>query len=174
MSLLREKSWSPYAVGAGIGLLEIAAILTARRPLGITSAFEDAAALAARAVAPEVMDIAAYERARGQAPRIGWETTLVAGVLAGSAISARLSGTRRPPRVPELWRRRVGGSILARRAAALAGGALMMFGARMAMGCTTGHGISGNMQFAASSWLFTPIMFGTAAAVARALFGRES
>lgn len=174
MGFLREKSWSPYAVGAGIGLLEIAAIVTARKPLGITSAFEDAAALTARAVAPEATDIAAYERARGEAPRIGWETTLVAGVLLGSAMSARLSGARRPPPVPALWRDHMGGSGLVRHAAALAGGALMMFGARMAMGCTTGHGISGNMQFAASSWLFTPIAFGTAAAVARALFGRES
>jgi uncharacterized membrane protein YedE/YeeE len=174
MGFLRENSWSPYAVGAGIGLLEIAAIITARKPLGITSAFEDAVALAARAVAPDAMNIAAYERARGEAPRIGWETTLVTGVLVGSATSARLSGARSRTRMPELWRRHVGGSTLGRQAAALTGGALMMFGARMAMGCTTGHGISGNMQFAASSSLFTAIMFGTAGAVARAVFGRES
>lgn len=173
MGILREKSWSPYAVGAGIGLLELAAMVTAKKPLGITSAFEDAVALAAGRVAPKAMDIAAYERARGEAPRIGWETTLVTGVLLGAAMSARLSRAPRPPQVPALWRRHLGGSMLARHAAALASGALMMFGARMAMGCTTGHGISGNMQFAASSALFTPIMFGTAAAVARALFGRE-
>ena len=174
MEFLREKSWSPYAVGAGIGLLEIAAVLTARKPLGITSAFEDAVALTARAVAPDALNVAAYERARGGAPRVGWETTLVTGVLAGSAISARLSGARSPARMPALWRRHVGGSIRRRQAAALTGGALMMFGARLAMGCTTGHGISGNMQFAASSALFTVIMFGTAGAVARALFGRAS
>ena len=32
-----------------------------------------------------------------------------------------------------------------------------MFGARMAKGCTSGHGISGTSQLAASSWLFVPI-----------------
>jgi uncharacterized membrane protein YedE/YeeE len=67
----------------------------------------------------------------------------------------------------------VGGSRLLRYAAAFGGGALMMFGARMAKGCTSGHGISGTMQFAASSWLFNPIIFASGAAVARALFGRK-
>jgi hypothetical protein len=173
MGFLREKSWSPYAAGAGIGALQVAAMATTKRPLGVSSAFEDAAALTARAVAPEAMDVAAYERARGEAPKIGWTAALVVGVLLGSAASARLSGDRQPPRVPEMWRRHVGSSVRGRQAAALAGGALMMFGARMGGGCTTGHGISGSMQFAASSWLFTPIMFGAAAIVTRALYGRK-
>jgi hypothetical protein len=46
----------------------------------------------------------------------------------------------------------------------------MMFGARMAKGCTSGHGISGVMQMAGSSWLFSPVMAATAALASRALF----
>jgi uncharacterized membrane protein YedE/YeeE len=47
----------------------------------------------------------------------------------------------------------------------------MMFGARLAKGCTSGHGISGSMQLAASSWLFSPLIFASGALAARALFG---
>jgi uncharacterized membrane protein YedE/YeeE len=46
-----------------------------------------------------------------------------------------------------------------------------MFGARMAKGCTSGHGISGNMQLAKSSWLFSAVFGSMSALTARALFG---
>jgi uncharacterized membrane protein YedE/YeeE len=47
----------------------------------------------------------------------------------------------------------------------------MALGARLAGGCTSGHGISGNLQLAASSWLFSGVFAATAVGVARALFG---
>ncbi|WP_366914937.1 YeeE/YedE thiosulfate transporter family protein, partial [Polaromonas sp.] len=51
--------------------------------------------------------------------------------------------------------------------ASAAGGAMLMFGARMADGCTSGHGLSGTAQGAGSSWLFTPLMFGVGSVLAR-------
>ena len=50
---------------------------------------------------------------------------------------------------------------------ALVGGALMAFGARMAGGCTSGHGISGTLQLAVSSWISVICFFlgGIAAAM---------
>lgn len=172
MKILKKQSWPPYWVGAAIGVLETAAMLTAKQPLGITTAFEDAAALVAEKIAPEKMEVDRYKRARGEAPKIDWEIGLVAGVVLGSLLSASLSGDSAPPPVPETWRKKVGQSQALRYAAAFGGGALMMFGARMAKGCTSGHGISGTMQFAASSWLFDPIFFASGAAVTRALYGR--
>jgi uncharacterized protein len=173
MELLRRKAWSPYKVGAAIGVLETIAMLTAKKPLGITTVFEHTAAMAAEKIAPGAMGIEEYKAQSGSEPKVGWETGLVAGVVLGSLYSARLSGDRRPPAVPETWRREIGPSKPLRYAAAAAGGALMMFGARMAKGCTSGHGISGTMQFSASSWLFDPIMFAAGAAVSKALFGRK-
>ncbi|MFZ0243649.1 MAG: YeeE/YedE thiosulfate transporter family protein [Desulfobacterales bacterium] len=172
MTFLRKKRWSPYAVGAAIGALETVAMLTAKRPLGITTAFEDTAAMAAEKIAPEKMTVDEYREARGEAPKIDWEMGLVGGVLLGSLLSSRLSNDREPPAVPGIWREKVGRSRTLRYASAVGGGALMMFGSRMAKGCTSGHGISGTMQFAASSWLFDPIMFASGAAVSKLLFGR--
>ena len=171
MNPLRERTWSPYAAGAGIGALSWLAFATAKRPLGITSTFENTAALVGQAVAPRAMR--GYLQARAEPPAIDWQSALVLGVLLGSYVSSGLSNDRRHPAVPFLWKRRFGGSRLRRYAGAFLGGALMMFGARMAKGCTSGHGISGALQFALSSWVFNPLMLASGAAAARALFGKE-
>jgi uncharacterized membrane protein YedE/YeeE len=49
----------------------------------------------------------------------------------------------------------------------------MVFGARLAGGCTSGHGISGDLQLAASSWVFMPLAFVVAIATAFLMFGKE-
>ncbi len=163
---------SPYAVGAAIGLLSAFAFATAKRGLGVTTAFESSAALAGKAFAPRLTHVNAYLKEREEVPKFDWESTLVIGVLAGSYLSARLAGESRSTAIPALWQRRFGSSRPARDAGAFAGGAAMMLGSRMAKGCTSGHGITGTMQFAASSLTFTPAMFAVAALAARALFGK--
>jgi uncharacterized protein len=172
MDISQRPSWSPYAVGAAIGVLETVAMLTAKKPLGITTPFEQVAAKVAEKIDPEAAR--RYYEESGEEPRIGWEWGLVAGVVLGSLLSAGTAGEPPPPDVPDLWREKVGASRLLRYGAGIGGGALMMFGARMAKGCTSGHGISGTMQMAASSWLFDTLIFGTGAAASRALFGRKA
>jgi uncharacterized membrane protein YedE/YeeE len=49
----------------------------------------------------------------------------------------------------------------------------MVLGARIAGGCTSGHGISGTLQLALQSWTFILIAFAVAIATAFLLFGRE-
>ena len=45
-----------------------------------------------------------------------------------------------------------------------------MLGARIAQGCTSGHGISGALQLAVSSWLFVAVFVATAIAAAMAIY----
>lgn len=171
MNPLGRESWSPYAAGAAIGLLETFAMATVQRPLGVSTAFEKLAAAVIATVSPETVE--RFVDAGGEEPELDWETALVCGVFAGSAISASLSASTPPKRVPHVWRRAVGSSVGKRYSAALLGGALVTFGARMARGCTSGHGISGTMQLAASSWVFSPLIFATGAAVAHGIFRRR-
>lgn len=165
---------SPYLVGGALGLLNTFAFATASRGLGVTTAFEDAAALAGRRVAPDAMHLNAYIAKREETPKLDWESLLVVGVLAGSYLAARAASERATRTIPITWARRFGKSRAKRYAAAFVGGAVMMFGARMAKGCTSGHALTGTAQLALSSWVFSPIMFATAAAVARALYGKEA
>jgi uncharacterized protein len=172
MQSMHSQSWSPYTVGAAIGGLETVAMLTAKKPLGITTVFENLAVMTAEKIAPEALNIEAYKKESGHTPQIDWQTGLVAGVVLGSFYSSRISEDLKPSLLSK-WCRRTKYTPRRGYAAAAAGGALMMFGARMAKGCTSGHGISGTMQFSAASWAFTPIMFVAATAVTNILLGRR-
>lgn len=169
---LARTARSPYVIGTGLGLLSAFAFATVKRGLGVTTAFESAAAMTERKLLPRATHINAYLKEREETPKIDWESMLVAGIAAGSYLTARLTGERDRGIVPSLWRRRFGPSKNKRLAGAFLGGALMMFGARMAKGCTSGHGLTGTMQLAVSSWVFTPLMFASAGLVAHALYGR--
>ena len=165
---------SPYVIGAALGLLNTFAFATAKRGLGVTTAFESTAALAGRRLAPDAMNVNAYVAKREETPKIDWESLLVVGVLAGSFLASRGGSSPKTRTVAVLRSRRVGPSPGKRYAAAFVGGAVMMFGARMAKGCTSGHALTGTAQLALSSWVFTPLMFATAALAARLLYGKEA
>ena len=97
----------------------------------------------------------------------------VVGVFAGAWLSATLGNDRTERSVPRLWEWRFGPSISKRLAGAFFGGALMMFGARLAQGCTSGHGISGALQLALSSWIFVILLFISGTLMTFAIYGRE-
>lgn len=174
---IRRKSWSPYVVGIGIGMLSWFAFATADHPLGITTAFENVAALSLEAVAPSIAEqpdgLIAKKTAEGKPPKIDWEMMLVIGVFFGAVASALLGKDRSLVVVPPLWRWRFGESKSLRLAVAFLAGALMMFGARLAQGCTSGHGISGTLQLAVSSWLFIVVAFAVATVTTFVMYSKE-
>jgi uncharacterized membrane protein YedE/YeeE len=98
---------------------------------------------------------------------------LLVGVFLGALLSSWLSGDRSRSELPPLWHWRFGASRTKRFAAAFVGGAVMVFGARIAGGCTSGHGISGTLQLAVQSWLFITLAFGAAIATAFLIFGAK-
>ncbi len=173
MNFLRMKSWSPYLVGALIGVLSWFSFVTADKPLGITTAFEYTAALVEKAAAPGLAETNSYYGEPENKPKIDWEWMLVIGVFIGAFASSKLSGDRAVESVPPLWKWRFGDSAPKRLAAAFFGGALMMFGARLAEGCTSGHGISGALQLAVSSWIFVALLFVSGVGTAFLIYGKE-
>jgi len=89
---------------------------------------------------------------------IGWEPLSDVGVMVGAMItSVFISGrfTAFRPVVPPSWRNRFGTSPIRRGFAAFTGSFLVLFGARMAGGCTSGHTLSGGVQLSLSAWVFT-------------------
>ncbi|MBN1825072.1 MAG: YeeE/YedE family protein [Candidatus Eisenbacteria bacterium] len=161
--------WSPYAVGAGIGVLSWIAFLLSDKAIGCSTPFARASGA--------IEALFRGDRARLRPyylevkPSFGWDGALVIGALAGAAISSLLSGSFRLEWVPPRWEAFFGGSAWARWAAALTGGVLMGFGSRWANGCTSGHGISGTLQLALSGWVAVAAFFAGGVAAAFLLFG---
>lgn len=101
---------------------------------------------------------------------IGWEPLTDVGVMFGAmAASVLITGrfTAFRPAIPPSWRNRFGPSAGKRAVACFVGSFLVLFGARMAGGCTSGHTLSGGVQLAVSAWLFTAAMLATFFAVGR-------
>ncbi|MBS3788903.1 YeeE/YedE family protein [Candidatus Bipolaricaulota bacterium] len=151
MSWLVLTRWSPYGVGAGIGVLVLVSFILSNRPIGCSTAYVRASGLGEELFQGE--KVQSNEYYKKFVPRIGWEVALLAGVVLGALISSGLSGSLAVETVPELWKAGFGSSFLVRAISAIGGGFLLGFGARMAGGCTSGHGISGTLQLAVSSWL---------------------
>lgn len=149
--LLAMKTWSPYAAGAGIGILSWFAFLLSDHPLGVSTAFAKTSGMIEKSLRGErTLQKAYYQRFE---PGIDWEWMLVAGLLIGAFLSAGLSGDFRLAFIPDVWGARFGDGIMLRWGVAFLGGILVGLGARWANGCTSGHALSGTMQLVASSWV---------------------
>lgn len=169
LEYLKMDLWSPYVAGVGIGVLSILAFLLSDRPIGCSTAYARTSGMIERIFrGPKVSAKAYYRKFE---PVVDWEVMLVIGIVIGSFFSASLSGSFRLEVVPPLWTDRFGPDPLLRVAAAFAGGVLMGMGARWAGGCTSGHGISGTLQLAASSWVAVIAFFVGGVATAMVLFG---
>ncbi|MEN6341210.1 MAG: YeeE/YedE thiosulfate transporter family protein [Methanospirillum sp.] len=169
LDLLFAPRWSPYLAGAGIGLLMILAFLLSNRPIGCSTAYLKARGMLGQLVAPE--RTGAMEYYRRFAPTIDWQFMIVPGVVIGAFLAAWLSGTFGIELVPQFWVARFGGNIPLRWAVGLAGGILLGFGSRWAGGCTSGHGIGGNIQLSIASLLASAGFFVGGILISLALFG---
>jgi uncharacterized membrane protein YedE/YeeE len=96
---------------------------------------------------------------------------ILGGVLSRLTGGPKVSGAERV--VPAVWRERFGAAAGNRLAWAFVGGFLVLFGARLAGGCTSGHMMSGIMQTSLSGYLFALGAFAVAVPAALLLYGRK-
>ena len=157
-SLFTETRWSPYAVGIGIGILSWFTFLISGEPISTSTAYAKTGGM--------IEEMMVGEKARKRPYfekiklKIDWQWMLVIGVVIGSFISAILSGDFQVGAwVPSMWSAAFGDSALLRVLVAVLGGIILGFGARFADGCTSGHGISGTLQLAVSSWISVVFFF---------------
>ncbi len=152
LTYLQQEMWSPYVVGAGIGIISWLSFLLSGRGLGASSSYLHVSGMAEKAVRGEkVMN---REYLQQHPPKLGWQVVLIfVGVVLGSFISSALSGSFNAGFIPPLWEKTFGSALAPRLLTALAGGFFIGFGARWAGGCTSGHGLTGTMQLFIGSWL---------------------
>ncbi len=150
--IMTMARWSPYVVGMGIGILSWLSALLSDNRLGASSAYVQTSAMIENAVPGNaaVDRLSYYDQ---HPPRVTWGWMLLVGIVVGAMLSALLSGTFRLEFLPPLWISGMGDTPMLRWITAVAGGILLSYGARWAGGCTSGHGISGTLQLAVSSWL---------------------
>lgn len=157
LSGLFTSVWSPYAVGIGIGILSWFTFLVSDKPLGCSTSFATLFGILEKGIRGEaVSDRLYYRKVK---PVIDWQVLFVTGIFFGALLSALLSGDFMILAVPKIWEAQFGGELWKRFITGFFGGMLVGFGSRWAGGCTSGHGISGTLQLALSSWVAVGCFF---------------
>lgn len=160
-----------YLVGAGIGILSWVVFVVVNAPLGITTALSEASgALAIPLIGAEAVETNPYWAKT--IPAWDYGTLFLVGTFLGALISSILEKKFKLELVPATWSEKFGSKVAPRLVAAFIGGIIAMYGARLAGGCTSGHGISGSLQLAVSSWTFFIVMFLSGVMTAKILFKR--
>jgi uncharacterized membrane protein YedE/YeeE len=144
--------WPIVAGAIGLAAVNLATLLLAGRPWGVTSAFALWGAKAAAAVGVPV-DTWPYWASQTAALRgnvFGDVTTVMdLGIVLGALLAALLAGRFAP-----VWS--ISGRSLA---AAVVGGLLLGYGARIAYGCNIGAYFSGIASGSVHGWLWLPAAF---------------
>ena len=169
-----DQGWSPYLAGALAGLLAIGSAYATTKVMGKTAylgastTFVRASGLIEQKVWPERVAKSAYFQK--ERVKIDWQFMLVGGIFFGALVGALTGGAFEWEGVPPTWAKRFGSNPLLRGVCAFAGGAVAMFGARLADGCPSGHGLSGVMQLSVSGLAATACFFVGGILVARKVY----
>lgn len=162
-------AWNPYLVGALIGLLSMATFYFSNKPLGVSTAYARLAGLLGYLVSkPHTDSLKFFQDTK---PKVEWEVMLTLGIVGGAWLAAFTGGEFQAVLVPAMWAEQFGTSPALRLGAAFAGGMVMAFGARLAGGCTSGHGISGALQLSVGSWIALAAFFTGGVATAALMYG---
>ncbi len=157
MNWFTEVEWSPYVVGAAIGVLSWFTWLVSNEPIGCSTSFSRIAGMIERLFRGKRVEKKLYYQE--VKPEVDWQVMLVMGIVIGALVSALLSGDFTWQWIPSVWGADIGNNTAIRLIVAFVGGILLGLGSRWAEGCTSGHGISGTMQLAVSSWISAACFF---------------
>ncbi|MNS81249.1 putative inner membrane protein [compost metagenome] len=153
-------------MGILFGLLGVASIALFA-PIGVSATYPRAVGAVLEKLTP------AYAQANPYLAQLGGlvrpETLLVVGLLVGGFVAARLGRSAPAPAVEVIHANER--STRHRYLNAFIGGFFLLFGARLAGGCTSGHVISGITQLSVSGLLFGAGVFATGIVTAKLLRG---
>ena len=141
------------AVGAGLAVLNLLIFSSSifDRQLGASTAY------------PFVADVLSGLKENTYFTKIQpsgrWEVWFLLGAMLSGLVLSLLRKDFKFTLIHSNWAKYKGNAVPARVFWSLAGGFLLLFGARMAGGCTSGHIISGGMQLAVSSLTFGAFVF---------------
>ncbi len=168
----RKEKWSPYLVGGLIGCL-LTALVAFNHTIGASTAIARVAALIENGLnSAHVKKTPYFSKLLGDGVVFNWSVVFIIGVFLGAFISSKLV-LNKSIRGETLWVHAFGKSKIVRHVGAFIGGFLLLFGARVANGCTSGHAISGGAQLSITSFVFMLTLFAVGIPVSHLLYKRR-
>ncbi|HIU65002.1 MAG TPA: YeeE/YedE family protein [Candidatus Avacidaminococcus intestinavium] len=147
----KKGYWSPYLAGGLSGVVAIASLWFSGKFLGASTTFVKSAGMIESIFAAET--VAQMPYFMKNTPVIDWQWMFVIGIGIGAFLAALTGGTFSLESLPSMWRKNFGETPKKRALIAFGGGIIAMFGARLADGCPSGHGLAGASQLAVSGFV---------------------
>jgi hypothetical protein len=179
-----------YAGGFLLALAFFCAVLFVK-PIGVSTQFVIADAIVWDAIQPDIivedesaktgysspnayLNKSGGKYASNAANPMNYSFIFVIAMMVGAFLSAVLAGDKpqdvSDKAMPRAWKHRFGDNPTKRYVWVFLSGFLVLIGARLAGGCTSGHMMSGMMQTSLSGYLFALGVFATAIPLALILF----
>ncbi len=156
--------------GLLLGLLQVAAV-GLHKPLGVSTQFVVTDSILLKKVAPDYVN-AHPLISKDKYQKIGYGWMLDLGILVGAAVAALAVRRWRLRKTTVWWEANQGKSVAWRFACGFIGGVFILFGARLAHGCTSGQLASGWAQLSLAAVPFTVALFGAGMLAARLVYPR--
>ena len=148
---VKDNKWMWAGIGIAILNTLVFSQLGSNRPIGASTSFPY--------VIDRITGLTHNDYYQAIAPHGKWELIFLTGAFLAGLTGSLIRKTFRFNMVYERWTKYKGSNKVKRAVWAFVAGFLLLFGARMAGGCTSGHVISGGMQLALSSYVFAIVVF---------------
>lgn len=170
---LFQKQWNWKVSGVALALVFLLAVLLVK-PIGVSTQFVILDGIVWDAVSDNVvvkdetaktgysspnpyLNKSGGKYAKNIANPMNYSFIFVLAMIVGGFIASKMQ-EEKPSKEdlisPPVWRSKFGDTAFKRYAISFIGGFLVLFGARLAGGCTSGHMMSGMMQTSLSGYLF--------------------
>ena len=180
-----KKQWNWVVSGLALGIVFLLAVAWVK-PIGVSTQFvildaaiwdliddsvivEDNSAKSGYSSPNRYLNKSGGKYAKNAAEPWNYSFVFVLAMLLGGFVASRMQHSkdnRSDLIMPVVWRERFGNASWKRYVSTFIGGVLVLIGARLAGGCTSGHMMSGMMQTSLSGYLFALGAFATAVPLA--------
>ena len=165
---VRQSVLPWFIAGLLLAVIQLVAI-GVKKPLGVSTQFVVADTQIINAVNPDYSaNHPVISKEKYQQVGYGWWLDI--GLIAGAFVAAVAVGRWKPRVCPVWWKANHKSSPLLRLLTGFIGGFLILLGARLAHGCTSGQFASGWAQLSLSAVPFTITLFGFGMLTARLMY----
>jgi uncharacterized membrane protein YedE/YeeE len=183
------KTWTWTQAGLGLAACFFLTVLLVK-PIGVSTQFVILDGMIARVFQPDLiqenpesasgysssnpyLNKSGGKYAKSIANPLNYGFVFVAAMLGGGLLARLTRKDRSVHQIPDVHAARFGRRPGLRYALAFVGGVIVLWGARLAGGCTSGHMMSGMMQTAVSGYLFAAAAFAAAVPTALLVYNKK-
>ena len=191
-NIIYQTQWNWKVSGIALGIAFLLAVVLVK-PIGVSTQFvildgiiwdffsdevvvENSSAKSGYSSSNAYLNKSGGKYAKNIAKPLNYSFIFALAMIVGGFIARKLQSSKDDKEtmiVPDVWKESFGDSLSKRYLTTFVGGMLVLFGARLAGGCTSGHMMSGMMQTSLSGYLFAAGAFATAIPIAILVFNSK-